>query len=417
MASYKIYGKTPTKKGIPLMFVIYHKGKTFKVKTGLHCKEWDHEHQKAVKSGGKTFKINSKLKELSVTLDKLFEKDFDIGRIRMTLQKPEVEVATERDVKIDPKYLKRYNELTEVGKSFFRLIEGIIEEHKSDWSKGYKKRFRTIRTKLLKFEPNFTPSLLTEKFWRNFVTYCITEFNNVSNTITTDTNALVVLVKILRKEGYVFEKNLEDKLVWRYIEPEVIGLSWDKVMAIANVDLSSHKSATIRDTQIMWLIGAYTGRRYTEVCNMTKANFYQRDGKWRYKNIAKGQRNIDIPLLKEAVDLLKRIDFTIPRLDSKTVNADIKVICDEAKLREEVLVITPVDKNNAKREKIPLFKLVTFHTSRHSYGQHIAELAAGKPHAEKFVSFMLGHASFQTSWKYMNRVASSNDLMFEEIFN
>ncbi|HEY0752281.1 MAG TPA: tyrosine-type recombinase/integrase [Chitinophagaceae bacterium] len=416
MASYKIYGKTPTKKGIPLIFVIYHNGKTFKVKTGLHCKVWDQTQQKAVKDL-KAPKINSKLNRASVILDELLEKDFDINRIRRALggggqkEEPVVEIG------IPPKYLKRYEECTETGKKFFRLIEGLIEDHKNDWSAGYKKRFRTIRTKLLKFEPDFTPSMLTEKFWRKFVDHCIDKLGNTNNTISTDCSALVILISELRKDGYTFERNLEDKIVWRYIEPEVTGLSWDKVLKIADLDLTDYKSSTIRDAQTLWLIGAFTGRRWSEILTMTRGNFYQKGGKWRYRNIGKGQRNIDIPLLKEAVDLLTRIDFAIPKLDSKTVNADIKKICEEAGFKEEVLVITPIDKNRVLREKLPLFKTVTFHTSRHSYGQHIAEMAAGKPHAEKFVSFMLGHASFQTSWKYMNRVASSNDQMFEEIFS
>lgn len=410
MASYKIYGKTPTKKGIPLMFVIYHEGKNYKVKTGLHCAVWDQATQR-VKKDKKAAVLNNKLKKASLVLDELLQHEFNIDQIRRSFSG---EVVEEDRGNFKPD--KRYDECTETGKKFFRLIEGIIEDHKNDWSKGYKKRFRTIRTKLLRFEPNFRPSMLTEKFWRKFVDTCI-EWGNTNNTIATDCSALVRLIKELRKDGYVFDRHLEDKIVWRYIEPEVLGLSWDRVLKIANLDLSDHKSHTIRDTQTLWLIGAFTGRRYSEILTMNRGNFYQKGGKWRYKNIGKGQRNIDIPLLKEAVELLMKVNFRIPNLDSKTVNADIKTICEAAGFKEKILVITPIDKNRTLREKLPLFKTVTFHTSRHSYGQHIAELAAGRPHAEKFVSFMLGHASFQTSWKYMNRAASSNDQMFEEIFN
>lgn len=426
MASFKIYEKKgkESKKGTPLIFVIYHSGKTYKLTTGLYCKAWKHESQMVDgKKDPKAPQTNNKLKKASIALQEIIDtqREFSIDLIRSAftryLKNPtdfKAFVPVETEVKLDR--VDVYNKHTEVGKKFFMLIERLIGDHTNDWSRVYQKRFRSVRTKILKVEPNFTLEMLTEKFWRRYVSYWL-EKGNISNTICSDSRTLTTLINELRKEGYVFEKGIEDKIHWKYHEPQKLGLSWVRVMKIDSLDLTDYPSPTIRDTKVLWLIGAYTGRRWAEILGMTRANFYQKDGKWRYRNIGKGQISVDIPLLKEAIDLLTSINFRIPKLRDNVVNADIKEICRKAGFDEEVLVITPLDKNRVRKVKLPLYKTVTFHTSRHSFGQHIAELAAGKPHAEKFISYMLGHASYQTSWKYMNRAASSNDQMFEEIFN
>ena len=68
-----------------------------------------------------------------------------------------------------------------------------------------------------------------------------------------------------------------------------------------------------------------------------------------------------------------------------------------------------------REEIVEEWKTIHIHTGRHSYAMHIVDLSTGQAHAEKFVSFMLGHASHATTWKYMNRRASSHDKMFDAI--
>jgi len=403
MASFKIYEKKDkaTKKGIPLMFVIYDKGKTYKLKTGLHCKPYSWKQEAQMVDGKKDSKaavINNKLKKASITLQEVIDAgEFDIKRIRRVFEKPNEDVKHESD------------------ETFHDVIDRIIHDHRNEWSKGYQKRFRSIRTKILGFEPTFNPSILTEKFWRKYVDHCIDDLENVSNTINTDSKTFCALIKELRKEGYTFEKDIEEKISWRYIEPHKLGLSWDKVLKIAKLDLSNYPSDTIRDSQKLWLVGAFTGRRWEEVSGMTSTNFYQRKGKWRYRNIGKGQITVDIPLLKEAADYLSKIKFKIPKLTGQQVNRDIKDICRVAGFKDEIQVITPISKNRVEKKNVKEYKTVTFHTGRHSYGQRIAELAANIPHGDKFISFMLGHASPQTSWKYRNLTESSNDKIAEDL--
>jgi integrase len=419
----------PTGKGNPLEFYIRHNGHQYKIRTGYHCKpgSWDQRSQSVITTGKDkdpmAFQINGRLKRAIVALEDIIasQKPFNItiirNKYRMYLGVPET--PKDDDAEITKHWKeddwKRYNESP--NKDTYMIFERILFGYKNVWSFGKKNKMTSLRTKILEYQPTFHPSMITKEWWRRFVDYCIEQRGNLSNTINADTASLKSLIKELRPKGYKFEDDLEDAMQWSYVEPNKLGLSWEKVLRIINVNLTNNPNSTIRDSQIAWAAGALTGRRWGEVENMGPGNFYQQNGQWRYRNVGKGQRSIDIPLLPEAVEFLTKINFHIPRMRGARVNLDIKEIAKLTGLNQEIFRVRYLSKNKVNREVLPEYKTVTVHTGRHSFAQHIAELAAGKPHAEKFVSFMLGHASFQTTWKYMNRAANSNDKMFEEIIN
>lgn len=423
----------------PIVFIINHKNDKYKVQTNLKTKGWDQQAQSVPGKFSNAQQVNKALKKQSLVLQDIIDhqSEFDIVEIRKLfksyLKAPdEFDISKQRvadtEQGVDFKLLTRkwtvdiwekYDSLTDVGKKFWLLVEHINYDHSSDWSDGYRKRMRTVRTKILNFDPEFKPESFTEKWFRRYCKHCVEDLGNVSNTINTDTKAFHALIKELRKDGYDIPVDL-DKIEWKYTEPEEEGLDWCHVQHLALMSLVDHPEETTKGSleasRILWVVSALTGRRWEEVATMSKSNFYQVKGKWRYKNVAKGNVITDIPLLPEAVDfIVNKIKFKFPKLSNQNVNANIKIVCRIAGLDEERLRITVIDKNHTKQEMVPLYKSIHFHTARHSYGHHIAELAAGKPFAQKFIAFMLGHASYQTSWKYMNRGKGSNEQMFDDV--
>jgi integrase len=412
LMTFKIFARKDklTEKGVPLVFIL-EPGKR-KISTGFHCKEnsWNQKSQAVIVNGPKkdprAAVINIGLKKASIKLQELIDERCTVDQIRAAI-KPKEEIII--PLPTLSKFQKEdYDDLTYDGKVFYNLVERIIQSHTSDWADGYKKRFRTIRTKILWYEPNFKPEMLTEKWWREFTTYCIDNLGNISNTITTDTKTIVALMKELNIKGY-------EKMQWGYIEPDIQGLSWDKVTKLINLDVSDHYKATINDSKKLWLAGALTGRRWDEISNAAPSNFYKKGTQWWYKNIGKGQKLVDIPLLPEAEEFFTKNKFQLPRLTGTVVNEDIKTICRIATYQDPVLVITPIDANKVHREVKEEWQTVHFHTGRHSYCLHLVEKFAGVPHAEKTISWLMGHASFRTVWKYMNKGASSNEQLFNDI--
>lgn len=438
MATYKIFERKDkvSKKGVPLIFLIRHESNAYKIATGYHCTpgSWNQEGQSIITIGKnkdpKAIILNSKLKRAGIALEEIMaaQLNFNINQIRKAY-KMYLKAPNEFSVKNIPAVESTFDD-SEVtakwnaeewllyygceNKELFMLFERIIHLHKNDWSDGHSKKYRSLRSKILDFQPNFHVNMLCEEWWKRFVNYCIEERENVSNTINADAKVMRGFIKELRGRGFVFEHDLERKIQWRYIEPEKQALTWDKVLKIQAMDLD-YPSDTINDSRKLWLAGAFTGRRWAEILDMTESNFYQTNGQWKYRNIGKGQKTIDIPLLPEAVEFFKRIKFKLPKLTGQTVNKDIKTICRVAGFKDSRLIITPYSKSKVTREVVEEWTTVTFHTGRHSYAHRIVEIAAGRPHAEKFISYMLGHSSFATTWKYINRSQSSNEAMFDDI--
>ena len=65
----------------------------------------------------------------------------------------------------------------------------------------------------------------------------------------------------MRDKGFMLSKGL-DEINAKYIEPEIMSIEWDDVAKIAGVDLTDPVRATMPSSRILWLIGAYTGRRW-----------------------------------------------------------------------------------------------------------------------------------------------------------
>jgi integrase len=424
--TFKIFERrdTPTNKGIPLHFIVRIKNKTYKINTGYHCKEgsWDQHAQSVITSGKnkdtKGFHINGRLKRASIELENILMKHSNISEIRKVyrqyLNKKEEVIVASNDTDIiiktwDEFLFEKYQKTK--NKEFFMLVEKILFDHKNDWATGYIKGIRSLKATILDFEPEFQIENLSESWWHKFSEFVLKR-GNTNNTLFVYSQRLRVLIREFNLMGYRVENF---KINWKRVATEKQGLEWDKVLKIRDSDLSGMEGYTIEDSRKLWLAGALTGRRWSEISQAKPHNFYESKNQWRYKNIGKGQKLIDIPLLPEAVEFFKSVNFTLPKVDGRHVNRDIKLICKHIGLKAPILKITPITKSEIRREALEEWQTVTFHTGRHSYAQHIVELSAGKPHAEKFVSFMLGHASFQTTWRYLNRSASSNEQMFEEI--
>jgi len=300
--------------------------------------------------------------------------------------------------------------------TFKEIMEKLKTRNKHKWAPGYIKRFTTITTKFTEFDADFSLENFTADWWARYVSYCIDDLDNESNTINADSKAAKKMIKDLTKEGHKIPVDPVE-LDWEYIEPEVKSISWDKVKRIADLDLSEPLRATYPAARTFWLIGAYTGRRSSEITAMSTKNFYKdKEGRWRYTGTVKGQKKIDVPILPEAIALLTRINFTVPVIAQQTVNSDIKEIAKAAKIKDTVLKRS-VKGRKVTEKLVEEWETIHIHTGRHTFAMHLVEMSAGYVNREKWISDMLGHASFRTTWKYINLHAKSIDSMFDQIIS
>ena len=144
----------PDKRGnFPVIFRVQRK----KISTGetVAPGSWDTDKGQVKSRYAGSDVINKRLTRKKAALQSIIDsqKDFDADTVRTLFNK-----YREDPVKLD-EILTSPTQGVEVGE-FYVLMDSLLHEYRSKWSPGYKKRFKTIRTKFLDFDPEFTISKL-----------------------------------------------------------------------------------------------------------------------------------------------------------------------------------------------------------------------------------------------------------------
>lgn len=402
--------RTDKKHLSEIQFLIHHERNQYRLSIGEKCKpdSWDKVNQRVQSKYKDAPLTNARLRKHKIALESILDAQprFDIGQIK----------GLYKSYQKSPETFDPHAQVAQKPLDFHSLIDQLIDSHRNQWSYGHKKKFRSLRTKVLEFDKGFDPLKLSTTWFQNYIDFCQAKGNS-HNTIHTDFKVFRQLLSEMAMNGHrVNQHCLPD---YPYIEPRIIPLTWEEVKRISSVDLDGLRG-TMEDSRYLWLLGAYTGLRWSDLVRVTAKSFSTKQVDdngttttvWYYNSIIqKTKQQLTIPLLDEAVEHLQKRDFTIPNRCQQIVNRDIKEIGKLAKIEETIIKQQVVD-GRVTDTQVPKHELIHIHTGRHSYACEIATRTIGRPFADQFVSQMLGHASPATTWKYTNLVLSSKDKMF-----
>ena len=440
------------KDGQAPIYIVLKSGE--KISTGLSTyyksdsdTYWDQAKQRIKKSSDAKI-INDQLTRLELAMSSILEAETDVTQIRTLAdaylanpngftidevrkakadqayeqQRREEMIIVERGITHE-KTRKFYNNLTEKGKKFFLFMELFIKENSINWSDGYCKKFRNLRTKILWFDPEFDTSKISLAWMQTFIDYCFDELENEHNTVQGNWDTLKEVCKYLDEKGMPYNKDIK-KLKMSYIEPKIQPLTFAQVKAIADLDLSLSMDESMKASRFVWVMAAYLGQRWSDILRTTKHNFtWEQDGKgihrWFYTiRQQKTKAALKVGLCPEAVEWIKPATFAgVPDVNHQTVNLHIKILAERAEINDTVQ-LNKVDKNgNVYEEYVPRHETVHIHTARHTFAVEMCKRYAGKPGAEKLISDLLGHASPATTWRYLNFTTSEKESLFFEVID
>lgn len=167
------------------------------------------------------------------------------------------------------------------------------------------------------------------------------------------------------------ERGLTSNLIFRskrfktiHENSEGIYLSVEDLSKIAKHDLSNNlRLDRVRD---LFLIGCYTGLRFSDLTKLKEENFIQNGTQAKIKTEKTGQIVI-IPLNTIVKTLLNKYDGVPPSaISNQKMNAYLKEIGELAEIDEEVLIsLTKGGKNQSTSFK--KYELITVHTARRSF--------------------------------------------------
>lgn len=117
---------------------------------------------------------------------------------------------------------------------------------------------------------------------------------------------------------------------------ENVALHYDELQQLRNFDLSNNP--TLEDYQIMFLVGCFTGARPSDFVNFTEENIttLPSGDKAITYHAEKTGKKTTIPISEELDEVLKKRNYTFPKINLNLINRNIKKICAMAGLDRKI---------------------------------------------------------------------------------
>lgn len=219
--------------------------------------------------------------------------------------------------------------------------------------------YQSIRRKNLNYDD------ITIDFYNDFVQF-FNEKNYRLSSIGKHLKTLKTLMKEAKEEGYHSSSEYERRAfkVPRYesdniylTEKDLQDLYKQELTDIPHYDLA-------RD---VFLVGCYTAQRFSDYSKISKENIKTYDNGKKVLELVqqKTREKVVIPLKVEAVQILKKYDYTFPKTYEQKVNSYIKKVAEKAKINE-LIAVESIQGGMRVKKTVPKHDLIKTHTARRS---------------------------------------------------
>ena len=193
-------------------------------------------------------------------------------------------------------------------------------------------------------------------------------------------------------------------------ETESIYLSIPELESLYKLDLSKNKP--LDEARDMFLIGCYTGLRFSDISKLTKNNLTDK-GTISIRT-TKTKAVIEVPVHTVVKSIFRKYDYKLPRVVSNTLfNTRIRAIAKKAKIMEAITIEATRGTMRVIQTELK-YSLISSHTARRSFAtnSYLADIPA--------ISIMkiTGHKTEASFMKYIKISQEDNarKLIHHEFF-
>ncbi len=308
--------------------------------------------------------INSKILKLensSTTLsNEVIKKELD------TILKPEIIKAGAIDIK---------------QMSFFQFIDHLIKT--SPNKKTTLKSFRVVEKNLVEYQKAKKKKLTFQNididFYNSFVDYLTKNLKLSKNTIGTRIKILKTFMNQAYESDIIVNTDYKKRAFKKPTEQtQSIYLSESELMQMYNIESTPESikmlkqlynretlSESLTKIRDIFLIGCYTGLRFSDLTRLTKENI-NTDNTISIKTI-KTEQNIVVPIHPIVKQILIKYNYNLPRIPTnQKFNEYIKDVAKLAQIKD-LITIESTKGGFRVSETVEKHKVVTSHTARRSF--------------------------------------------------
>jgi len=395
---FNLKSKDPQDQETLIYAMFRYKHGLLKYSTGEKVlpKYWDHGARKAknVKNHPEYLDMNDRLNDLAKLIRKVYA-DHNFGDIAVPEFRQKLKVMEGR-VKIEPK---------EVDKplSLFEFIDQYIEEKKQNptITRGTWKNHITHKNHLYNYSLQCGYRLdfdtIDWHFRRDYENWMYREtdasINHAAKSITELTHFLNEA-----KKRKLYDGDIHTEKGWHVAKKEVdkkFALSFEELAKLYAYDLSDNKKLEkVRD---LFLIGAYSGLRYSDFNRISNKHFVKEDGIEMIEiSTEKTDHRVTIPLIPILTKLIKKYNYNPPKISNQKFNDYIKEACEAAGI-DRVINFSTYKGGKMKSNSKPIYEIIGSHNARRSFATNFYKLGIPSIH----LMSITGHSTEAQFMKYV----------------
>ena len=223
-------------------------------------------------------------------------------------------------------------------------------------------KYRAMLNKSLHFQKltnkKYKLNDLNDNFYADFITFMRKEFQLNDNTLHRYMSIFKTMVSWCGKKGYKILNDYNNIKVSKF-ETNDVHLTEDELKLLELADLYGSEERA-RD---LFLIGAYTGQRFSDYSMFEKADVRQGA---IVKKAKKTKITAFIPLHKKLKVLLDKYNWKLPKISSQKFNVRIQDICRKLEINDPIKKVSFMG-NNKSEVIFPKWKIIGSHTARRTY--------------------------------------------------
>lgn len=361
MAEVKFYLRNPnSKKETPIALIFHYDGNKIKYPTGekILPKHWNPGAWRARASMIGSLELNKKLDKFQEEFKKshrlLFATDQDVTPNT-------IKTLVDQSLEKKPTMKKEFWEFYE----FF--IETVTSIKKESTISTYKQT-KTVLKDFEKFKNRkIVFSTISIDFYNEFVNYMTTEKMFSLNTVGKHIKNLKTILNEASDRGLNKKTDFKNKK-FKVLSEETdsIYLTETELTKIYNIDLS--KNRRLEKARDLFLIGCWTGLRFSDFSRITSENIVENKIKIRTQ---KTDQVIVVPIHPVLREILIKYNYNLPPvIANQKLNNYLKEIGEIAGLNDNV-TLSRTKLNIRESTTFKKHQLITTHTARRSFATNL----------------------------------------------
>ncbi len=271
-------------------------------------------------------------------------------------------------------YTQKQNAVASTSISFFDYCDQYIEQSKKHKCHSTIKTYTTVVNKLLQYQSYSNVTLHWQSFNLSFYYDFLHFYTSVQSYHTNGFGRAIRILKGILNDA--FDNNIHQNVAYKHKNFKVLSeevnniyLSEDELKRIIDLDLSHN--TTMQSVRDCFIIGCYTGLRFSDISSLNKEQISNNTIKIKTQ---KTDQWITIPLLEPVRNIMTTYRLSsngFPHVcNSLTMNKYLKQIGELAGLNEVVIKVRSKGVSRVE-QRFAKYQLITTHTARRSFATNL----------------------------------------------